>query len=112
MIGIWKIHEAVAPRRSLRWAVSDRGWLFAGSEDKARGYYLDYGPDHYRSPHEYCRGACECRDSQAGNVLAVVVSPKRESRWLETTHAARQWIASRQCDLANVIGSYEREVRA
>lgn len=35
------------------------------------GHYLDYGPDHYRIPHEYCHGACECRESQPGNVHTV-----------------------------------------
>ena len=93
----WDDYKAVAPRSSDRWASSDRGWLFAGGENRAIGHYLDYGANHYRSGHEYCRAECTCERSQPGHVHAVVCS-KLEGigaeawRYFETVEHAKEWI--------------------
>jgi len=102
----WDDYTAAASRRSNRWATTDRGWLFAG--DVCLGHYLDYGPDHYRSPHEYCRdGSCNCRESQPGNIHCVAMSGNpdnngpRLSRYVETIEDAHRWIEEQaQCRLA------------
>src|SRR5690349_10312346 len=92
----WDDKREAAPRDSGQWACSDRGWLFADGEKLCLGFYLDYGPDHYRSPHRFCRGACECELSEPGHVLAVAVitDPYMEnrSRWCETIEQAKVWI--------------------
>lgn len=77
---------------SDRWAVSARGWLFDG-QDGAVGHYLDYGSDHYRSGHEYCRAECVCELSQPGHVHAVRCRT-RTSRYFPTVADARRWIES------------------
>jgi hypothetical protein len=87
----WDCYERAAKFESARWAVTDRGWLFIGGHPSA-GNYLDYGPDHYRSGHEYCRGDCTCRLSQPGNVHAVVYGIG--SRYFETVDQAKAWIES------------------
>jgi hypothetical protein len=81
-------------------ATSPRGWLNAGNF--CVGFYLDYGPDHYRSPHEYCQPDHPCRDCQPGNVLAVRypegpgAEQPRGSRYFETVQAARSWVETGQ----------------
>jgi hypothetical protein len=90
----WDDYTASAPRSSPRWAESDRGWLLDGSRT-ALGFYLDYGPDYSRSPHEYCRpSACRCRLSQPGNILAVDcrTDDNRASHWVETIADAKAWL--------------------
>jgi hypothetical protein len=71
-----------------------RGWLYAG--EVCVGNYLDYGPDHYRSPHEYCRGACHCWLAQPGNIHAVRYpgGPGTANQWsyFETIGQAREYI--------------------
>jgi hypothetical protein len=64
----------MATAQGMRWdepaqATSPRGWLMTGGT--CAGFYLDYGPDHYRSPHDYCRPEQLCPQCQPGNVLAV-----------------------------------------
>jgi hypothetical protein len=81
-------------------AASPRGWLRAG--DTCTGFYLDYGPEHYRSPHVYCRPDKPCRECQPGNVLAARypdgpgLDGPRESRFFETVDAARSWVETGQ----------------
>ena len=92
-------------------ASSPRGWLLRDAT--CVGFYLDYGPDHYRSPHAgppqwnpyhgrdfrpvYCRPNDPCRECQPGNVLAVRYpggpdSELRESRYVETIEQARTFV--------------------
>jgi hypothetical protein len=99
---------------SLTWneperAASSRGWLFRPGETRSLGFYLDYGPNHYRSPHSITRPSdgkvltfCEpssdratevCPSHQPGSVLAVVVDGP--SRYVETVEDARRWIESK-----------------
>ena len=57
-----------------KWAATSRGWLKEISPDGCQetlGTYVDYGPKHYRSPHEYCRRGKLCRECEPGNVYAV-----------------------------------------
>lgn len=76
----------------------DRGWLFAPNTEypgSSLGNYLDYGPNHYRSGHEYCglEGGCICRLRQPGNVHAIVyVGRGAKSRYFETIGEAKTWI--------------------
>ena len=101
-------------RRAHHWAASIRGWLFAltdkhewpnmqrdgigWTEPSSLGSYLDYGPDHYRSRHEYCTqpvGQCECRLSQPGNIHCVVYTEGagvRPHRYVDTVEQAHAWI--------------------
>lgn len=108
-------------------ATSARGWLFAlcpaydpsrrytnphvpirdsvpgrWREQSSLGNYLDYGPDHYRSGHEYCGrfnpgiqeaapDGCQCRQSQPGNIHCICYASNR-SRYVETVEQARAWI--------------------
>ena len=62
----------------------------------AVGFYLDYGPDHYRSPHEYCQPGNLCRDCQPGNVLAIRYpggpGTAFEWRYVETLDQARRYV--------------------
>lgn len=96
----WDDYYAGMDRDSERWASSDRGWFFV--RDVCRGHYLDYGPSHYRSPHEYCApGACDCRLSQPGNVHAVRFRRDArnqphayQSRYFPTVAEAKVWIAA------------------
>jgi hypothetical protein len=91
----WDDHTPTARRSSARWAASARGWLFVGTGEgrRALGNYLDYGPDHYRSPHEYCGEVCRCAVSQPGSVHAVSSVTSR-SRYCETVEQAKAWIES------------------
>lgn len=63
-------------------AGSPRGWLHSGG--MVTGFYLDYGPDHYRTEHAsvertvngpvmhtWCQPDRQCRDCQPGNILCV-----------------------------------------
>ena len=90
----WQDLRADANRRSQMWASSDRGWLWDGSSEISRGYYLDYGPECYRSNHGFCGRECTCALTQPGRILCVVpVSAlRRHSRYVETIEEARQWI--------------------
>jgi len=100
----WEDYSAQASRRSNRWAASDRGWLFDGKRERSLGNYLDYGPDHYRSPHEYCRpNACTCRASQPGNVHAIVYRGDQGAttcHYFETVEQAKAWIEQTAAKLA------------
>jgi hypothetical protein len=86
---------------------SPRGWLLAGAD--CVGFYLDYGPGHYRSPHSetlntingpivrvWCQPGSECRECQPGNLLAVRYpggpGTPSASRYFETAAEARGWI--------------------
>lgn len=105
----WDDHTNKVKRHLANWAASDRGWLFANDCEHSLGNYLDYGPDHYRSGHEFCKGQCECRLSQPGNIHAVRYPllasylPHREYstslqhgpceyRYFETVEQAKAWI--------------------
>jgi hypothetical protein len=72
-----------------------RGWLLNGAY--CVGNYLDYGPDHYRSPHKYCQPDRLCPDCQPGNVHAVRYpggpnDGPRDSRYFVTVAEARTWV--------------------
>jgi hypothetical protein len=76
-------------------AVTARGWL--SKDGQVVGNYLDYGPDHYRSSHEFCRPDDLCRECQPGNVHAVRYpdgpgSETREWGYFETIGQARQFV--------------------
>ena len=90
-------------------ASSPRGWLHSGA--LVVGFYLDYGPDHYRSPHSstervmnqprvvtWCKPDRLCPTCQPGNILAVryPAGPRTEqrSRYVETVEQAREWVES------------------
>ena len=105
MKATWHTHEANAPHRSARWAMSDRGWLFVGKEELCRGHYLDYGQDHYRSPHQYCCDTCHCELSRPGKVHAVCVKTK-ESSYFQTVAQAKTWIESKNPDITVVIEKF------
>jgi hypothetical protein len=87
-------------------AVSPRGWLM--QDGTCVGNYLDYGPDHYRSPHEYCRPDDLCRECQPGNVHAVRYpggpGTDHESRYFGTPEEARQFVEHGQQPLAVAEG--------
>jgi hypothetical protein len=89
----WDEYSPSAPHSSDRWATTARGWLFAGNQ--SRGFYLDYGDQHHRSPHEYCRGECHCRLSQPGNILAVINDGA--SRYVETVEQAKKFVEDGVC---------------
>jgi len=77
-------------------AVTPRGWL-RQVDGTCVGNYLDYGPEHYRSSHEYCRPDDLCRECQPGNVHAVRYpdgpgSEHRESGYFQTIGQARQFV--------------------
>ena len=75
-------------------AATPRGWFYR--DGIPRGFYLDYGREHYRSSHDYCQPGAPCRDCQPGNVLAVryPAGPDtgRSSRYCETVTAAREYV--------------------
>lgn len=87
-------------RHGTRWdepagAATPRGWFHV--RGTCTGFYLDYGPEHYRSPHAYCSPRNLCRTCQPGNVLAVryptgPAGQARASRYCETIEDARVWI--------------------
>jgi hypothetical protein len=98
----WDEYTAAVSTRSNRWATSDRGWLWpdnrkqafstmASAEDAALGHYLDYGPNHYRSPHEYCGSECRCAESQPGSVHAYSCVTKT-ARYFRTVAVAKAWL--------------------
>ncbi len=95
----WADYLATESRESRSWAITDRGWYTQHGMETSLGFYLDYGKGHYRSPHEYCSDACVCRDSQPGNILAVVVNP-RMCRWVETAHDAKDYIEANTKEVA------------
>ena len=72
-----------------------RGWLRV--DGTCVGNYLDYGPEHYRSPHAYCQPDRLCPDCQPGSVHAVRYpggpgSTPHDSRYFETIAEARGWV--------------------
>jgi hypothetical protein len=95
----WDAHTERTARRNKHWAVSDRGWLFVNGEETSVGHYLDYGPEHHRSSHEYCRTECTCELAQKGMVHAVRVAT-RESRYFPTPQAAMEWIEAARPEIA------------
>ena len=71
-----------------------RGWLRVNGT--CVGNYLDYGPEHYRSPHEYCQPDRLCPDCQPGDILAVRYpngpgTTPHDSRYFESIAEAREW---------------------
>ena len=91
---LWDEYTDKVRRSSTRWAVSDRGWLFAADRSNGSlGFYLDYGPDHYRSPHAYCRDTQKCPTCEPGSVLAVAcASDTWQHHWFPTIAEARAWL--------------------
>lgn len=86
----WDCYTSKVAHRSARWAASDRGWLREAEE--CLGHYLDYGEDHYRSPHEYCGpGKCRCRESQPGNIHAYSCVTSR-AHYFPSIEEAKAWI--------------------
>lgn len=102
-----------ATKLHLHWdepagATSPRGWLH--NREMCVGFYLDYGPGHYRSPHSeilntingpiervWCKPRDLCPTCQPGNILAVRYpngpgSEPRTSRYFETIEESRAWI--------------------
>lgn len=102
-----------ATKLHLRWnepagATTPRGWLH--TEQYCVGFYLDYGPGHYRSPHSsmlntingmrevtFCKPGDLCPDCQPGNILAVRYpngpgTEPRGSRYVETIAEARSFV--------------------
>lgn len=95
-------------RRGVEWdepsgAASPRGWL--SIDGICVGFYLDYGTDHYRSPHSgeysgrkvvWCSEARPCREHQPGNILACRYpngpGTHVESRYVETVKQAREFV--------------------
>src|SRR5579859_2298749 len=88
-------------------AVTPRGWLHNGS--MVVGFYLDYGPDHYRHAHttetgprqvvSFCHPGDLCRECEPGSILAVRYpngpgTMPRESRYAETVAQAREYVES------------------
>lgn len=84
-------------------ASSPRGWLHVG--ELVVGFYLAYGPEHYRYAHDAYPRQCEsgawdpCRECQPGNVLAVRYpdgpgSEGKRSRYVETVAEARAYVES------------------
>ena len=89
-----------------------RGWLH--NDKTCVGFYLDYGPGHYRTQHSsvlntingpivrvWCQPGRECRECQPGGVLAVRYSngpgsEPKESRYFETVAEAREWTETRR----------------
>ena len=88
-------------------AASPRGWLHM--DETCVGFYLDYGPGHYRTEHSsvlstingplvrvWCQPGRECRDCQPGDVLAVRYpggpGTQKSSRYFVTAAEAREWI--------------------
>ena len=89
-------------------ATTPRGWLH--TDEMCVGFYLTYGPGHYRAPHSsvlntingpivrvWCQPGHECRDCQPGDILAVRYpngpgSTPHDSRYFETVTEARGWI--------------------
>jgi hypothetical protein len=76
-------------------ASSPRGWFFQ-PDGSVTGFFLDYGPDNYRSGHDRCRGVCHCRSGQPGDILAcryvAIGSVSRESHYCETVEQARAFV--------------------
>lgn len=88
-------------------ATTPRGWYIR--EGVPRGFYLAYGPDHYRSGHHvnigggrivsFCTPDKLCRECQPGDVLCVRYpdgpgsDEGKTSRYVETIAEARCWVA-------------------
>ena len=99
-------------------AASPRGWLHVGQF--VTGFYLDYGPDHYRTGHVTDIGGgrkasfCQpdqgklCRDCQPGNVLAVRYpggpGSAQGSRYVETVEQARAYVETGNVLIAGCPG--------
>ena len=97
-------------------ACSPRGWL--RSDGMAVGFYLDYGPDHYRTEHAsevrtvtgprmvtWCMPGHLCADCQPGSILAVRYpggpsdyDGPRASRYVESVAQARAF-----CETGDVL---------
>ena len=89
-------------------ATTPRGWLKVNGT--CTGFYLDYGPGHYRTEHSsvldaingptvrvWCQPGRECRECQPGDILAVRYpngpgSEPKDSRYFEAIGEARTWI--------------------
>ncbi len=96
----WDHHTCRAPFESPEWATTDRGWAVPTGQESSVGNYLDYGPNHYRSGHEFCRpDDCRCPRREPGTVHAVYdgiagarLGPCQASHYFETVHEAVMWI--------------------
>ena len=78
-------------------ANTPRGWLKRKVSGGTiyLGFYLDYGPDHYRSPHKYwCTERQPCSECQPGTILASRYWPgeAEASRYVTTIEAARAFV--------------------
>ena len=100
------------PARAFTWdepagCASPRGWLMNNALAACVGFYLDYGPDHYRTGHStqvgrdlwvsFCEPGRLCKECQPGNILAVRYpngpsTTPHESRYVETIAEARAYV--------------------
>ena len=87
---------------------SPRGWLHNDALGACVGFYLDYGPDNYRTGHKteiypgkvvsFCQPGRLCRDCEPGDILAVRYpnGPRDryplDSRYVETIAQAREYV--------------------
>jgi hypothetical protein len=85
-------------------ATSPRGWL--RTDGTVTGFYLDYGPDHYRMGHsteiypgtvvKFCRLGDRCRECQPGNILAMRYpggpGTPGTARYVKTVAQAREYV--------------------
>lgn len=76
-----------------RGAVSDTDAAHGKHHRVAIGWYLDYGADHYRSGHQYCRYG-NCAECEPGTVLASVYADDHPTltRWFATVEEAKAWV--------------------
>ena len=96
---MWDEYTDKVPHESDRWATSDRGWLLVPGLKGTVANYLDYGPDHYRSPHRDGERK-PCLTCQPGNVHVCVYrcgqdyreySQNFGFRYCETVADAKTW---------------------
>ena len=109
-------------------AHTPRGWLhdarlpdtYGRPRGAAIGFYLDYGPDHYRPEHasmintvngpmlrQWCQPGHECRDCQPGNILAVRYpngpsTDPQTSRYVETIGQAREYVTTGRISVTEI----------
>lgn len=95
----WDEYTSKAPHNADGWAITDRGWLSTPELKGTIANYLDYGPKHYRSPHQEGERA-PCRDCQPGNVHVCVYRCSQDYRdygqsfgwrYYETVAQAKTW---------------------
>jgi hypothetical protein len=98
-------------------AVTPRGWLMTGGT--CTGFYLDYGPGHYRAGHEtrvsadrvvsFCKPGDLCRECEPGNILAVRYpdgpGTAKRSRYTVTAAQAREYVETGSAAEAREVGA-------